>query len=211
MKIFKYHTININLLQSLRKGTNWYSNVRLLNDPFDCFLIDNTNTDTYKNFTTKLCACCFSKNMNEILMWSHYANNHRGVCLEFEITNEETIKGQLININYDNDLTTIDNVERTSSGHLSLNVTSNGKFLATKFKNWSYEEELRTYVICEETNFAGVERPFLGNLTSIYFGKNTMKDDIELIKHITSHITLLKYYTVELNTTKMKIEILREI
>ncbi|WP_395056054.1 DUF2971 domain-containing protein [Flavobacterium sp.] len=149
--------------------------------------------------------------MSEILMWSHYADNHRGVCLEFEITNEETIKGQLININYDNDLTIIDNIERTSTGHLSINITSNGKFLANKFKNWSYEEELRTYIICEEANFAGKEKPFLGNLVAIYFGKNAAKDDIDLVKHNTSHINSLRYFIVDLNTENLKIEILREI
>jgi hypothetical protein len=211
LKIYKFHKININLLQSLRKETNWYSKLHLLNDPFECYLVDNTNTDIYQHFTSSLCACCFSKNMNEILMWSHYADNHRGVCLEFEITNEEIIKGQLIEINYSNELTIIDNVERTSTGHLSLSIISNGKFLATKFKNWSHEEELRTYVICEDANLTGEEKPFLGKLTAIYFGKNAFKDDIALVKHNSSHIGLLKFYLVELNNSNMKIEILREI
>ena len=211
MKVYKYHTINTNLLQSLTKEINWYSKLHLLNDPFECFFLDNTNSDTYKSFTSQLCVCCFSRNMNEILMWSHYANNHRGVCLEFEIIDEEIINGQLIAINYDNDIYAMDTIETTSSGHLSLNITSNGKFLATKFKNWSYEEELRTYIFDEDINSNGKEKAFLGRLTAIFFGRNTSTDDIELVKNNSLHLGNVKYYSVELNTTTMKMEILREI
>ena len=28
--------------------------------------------------------CCFSFNPKSILMWSHYTNNHKGVCLKFD-------------------------------------------------------------------------------------------------------------------------------
>ncbi len=211
MKIFKYHTININLLQSLRKETNWYSKLHLLNDPFECFFIDNTNSSTYKDLVSELCVCCFSKNMNEILMWSHYADNHRGVCIEYEITDEEVIKGRLIEVKYNNELSIFDKIERMPSGHLSLNTTTNGKFLITKFKNWSYEEELRTYIISDEPTSNGKEQPFLGNITTIYFGKNASIDDIALVKHNTSHLKPLKLAKVDLNTETMKIETLGEI
>lgn len=211
MKLYKYHTINFNLLQSLRKQINWYSKLHLLNDPYECFFIDNTTTTAYKDFVSQLCVCCFSKNMNEILMWSHYANNHKGVCIEFDIIDENVIKGQLMEVTYSNELSTLNNVERTSTGHLSLNVSSNGKFLTTKFQNWSYEEEFRAYIICEDANSNGMEKPFLGSLTALYFGKNSSQDDIELVKHNTSHIIGLKYFKVDLNIKTMKIEIVSEL
>ncbi len=28
---------------------------------------------------------CFSSNYDNILMWSHYANNHKGICIEFDL------------------------------------------------------------------------------------------------------------------------------
>ncbi len=211
MKLYKYHTINIYLLQSLRKQINWYSKLHLLNDPYECFFIDNTKTTVYKDLVSKLCVCCFSKNMNEILMWSHYANNHKGVCIEFEIIDESVIKGQLIEVTYSNELSILNKVEQTSTGYLSLNVSSNGKFLTTKFKNWSYEEEFRTYVICEDANSNGKEKPYLGNPAALYFGKNSSQDDIELIKHNTSHIPRLKYFKVDLNIKTMKIEVVSEV
>jgi len=32
----------------------------------------------------KVGICCFSKRPDNILMWSHYADKHRGICLQFE-------------------------------------------------------------------------------------------------------------------------------
>jgi hypothetical protein len=211
MKLYKYHTINLYLLQSLRKKINWHSKLHLLNDPYECFFIDKTNTSVYKNFLSQLCVCCFSKNMNEILMWSHYANNHKGVCIEFEIIDESVINEQLFEVKYSNELLTHNNIEKTSLGHLSLNLNNNGKFLVTKFQNWSYEEEWRTYVICDDENLNGMEKHFIGNLTALYFGKNSSQDDIDLIKHNTSHILGLKYFKVDLNIKTMEIDIVSEL
>jgi hypothetical protein len=149
--------------------------------------------------------------MSEILMWSHYANNHKGVCLEFEEHKEEEIKGRLIEMQYENAVQIIDEVERYSSGDLSINIDTNGKFLKNKFKNWGYEEELRCYLFSEEINSSGEERPFFGELKSIYFGKNSSHEDIELVKHNTKHFDSLKYYKVDLNIKTMKMENIKEI
>jgi hypothetical protein len=210
MKVFKYQSINLNLLNSLRKKTNWYSKLHLLNDPFECFFIDNTNTRIYTDFISTLATCCFSKNMNEILMWSHYANNHKGLCLEFEIE-EEILKEQLLNVDYSNTTTLLDEVKTTKTGHLDLNISANGKFLWTKFENWGYEEELRTYVFCDELDIDGKEKPFLGELTAIYFGKNSNTEDIELIKHNSTHFDSLKYFKVDLDLENMKMSKLTEV
>ncbi len=32
---------------------------------------------------------CFSETNNDFLMWSHYANSHSGICLEFEVEEDE--------------------------------------------------------------------------------------------------------------------------
>ncbi|EGK02605.1 DUF2971 domain-containing protein [Dysgonomonas gadei] len=207
MKIYKYHTININLLNSLRNKTNWYSKLSYLNDPYECLFIDNTNTTVYKNLVSTLSVCCFSRNMNNILMWSHYADSHRGVCLEWEIDEEAPhIKGALNPITYDNKLVTLEEVKITKEGYLDLNVGDNGKFIFQKLKYWEYEEEMRIYNIDEDPNSnpRGKSKEFLGKLTSIYFGKNVIKDTIELVKFNTSHIPNLKYYKVDLNTDEME-------
>ncbi len=212
MKIYKYHTINVNLLNSLRKKTNWYSKLLFLNDPYECFFIANSNADVYNSFNSTLCVCCFSKNMDEILMWSHYANNHKGVCLEFEEHDEDKCKRRLLEIDYVNEITKIEDAEIIDhKGNLRLNSKTNGKYLSNKFKNWSYEEELRTYSISDDIYNNGQEEPFFGELKAIYFGKNSSHVDIELVKHNTKHFDSLKYYKVELDIITMKMGNVKEI
>ena len=203
MKIYKYQTININLLKSLQKKMIWYSRMDRLNDPYELFFIDNTGTDIYIDFRKTLCVSCFSKNRDEILMWSHYANNHKGICLEWDIDFEK-MKGSLFEIDYNKDITILQKVDLLDSGHLSINIKTNGKFLLSKFKTWAYEEELRIFRIVEDLSKIGIYCEFPGKLTTIYFGTNTLKDDIDLVKHNSKHFQDIKYFKVDFNTETMK-------
>ena len=38
-------------------------------------------------------ACCFSKECDNILMWSHYANHHKGICLRFKAKHRPKTEG----------------------------------------------------------------------------------------------------------------------
>lgn len=182
---------------------NWYSRIDQLNDPYEFYLVDNTGTDVYETFKKTLCVCCFSKNMNSILMWSHYADNHRGVCLEWDFDTEKN-KGNLIEIEYNNIITVVDEVERMNSGHLSLNVTTNGKFMKTKFQTWEHEEEIRMIRIEEDLKLKGTYSNFPGDLKAIHFGRNASIEDIELVKANTKHLKDVKFDRVDLNYTTMK-------
>jgi hypothetical protein len=210
MKIYKFHTVNTNLLHSLRKKEHWCSRIDLLNDPYELHFIDRTENEVYKNFTKGICVCCFSKNMNEILMWSHYADNHKGVCLEFEI-DEEKFKETLMEMKYDNNLTILDKVELHDNGSLKLNTETNGKFIITKFKNWEYEQELRITIVPKDLEKPGTVAKFLGDLTAIYFGKRTSKDDMDLVKFNSTHFEKLKFFQVDLDTDVMKISKIVEV
>jgi len=203
MKIYKYQSININLLKSLQKKMIWYSRIDQLNDPYELFFIDNSGTEIYTNFRKSLCVCCFSKNKDEVLMWSHYGDNHKGICLEWEIDFEK-MKGSLFEIDYNNEITTLQKVDRLQSGHLSINIKTNGRFLLSKFKTWAYEEEIRIFKIVEDLSKKGIYGEFPGNLTTIYFGTNTLQDDIDLVKLYSKHFQDINYYRVDLNTETMK-------
>ena len=205
MKLYKYHTINKNLIWSLSNSKNWYSKLLYLNDPFEAFFEDNTNTEVYKKFKEKLCICSFSKNREEILMWSHYGDEHKGVSLEFDCSGGVDFTSSTFHIIYDNKISSIQEIEVTNTGHLSLNVDSNGKWLTQKLETWKYEDEARKIVIEDDSNLKGVAKDFPGKLTAIYFGVNTSQFDIDLVKKITKDYIRLKYYKVKLgiNSGKM--------
>lgn len=45
--------------------------------------LENSDTKTYQRFKRKYYISCFSEDNNSILMWSHYANYHKGFCVEY--------------------------------------------------------------------------------------------------------------------------------
>ena len=94
--------------------------------------------------------CCFSRNPDNYLLWSHYANGHRGFCVGFDfesITNTidkiETIeyKNQIIflkDVTYHPITPLVDvNNQREFSQKISIDVLSN------KYHFWKYELEVR--------------------------------------------------------------------
>ncbi|WP_111670560.1 DUF2971 domain-containing protein [Algoriphagus litoralis] len=202
MRLYKYHKIDKFLIWSLVNTENWYSRLKYLNDPYEAFFNDQTSTSIYKNFKETLCICSFSKTKDEILMWSHYADEHRGVCLEFLCPEDNNFKSSLIEINYNNKITKLDNVEITKDGHLSLNINSNGSWISQKLETWKYEQEIRRIIIEENTSIKGLSNKFPGKLSSIYFGVNANKFEIDLIKKITKDHNDLNYFKVELNETQ---------
>jgi hypothetical protein len=76
---------------------------------------------------------CLSTHSDSTLMWSHYANNHRGVCLEFKCDNE--VFGGAMRVNY------IDK-------YPPLDFTCDPLLpLITKSSAWSYEDEYRVVAL----------------------------------------------------------------
>jgi hypothetical protein len=212
MKVYKYHKINKNLLTSLMTKKHWFSRIDLLNDPNECLVKDQTENKIYEGFSKTLRVCCFSKNRDEILMWSHYADDHRGLCLEFECS-EEFARTTLMQIEYKNEVPILDKMPLTPEGKFLINLNDNGKYLIRKFETWKYEEEVRVYKIHGDPidNLKpGMTGDFVGELTAIYFGTNTPKVDIDLVKHVLKE-DQIKYYRVGLDTETMKNSIINEV
>ena len=97
---------------------------------------------------------CFSliDNLNNILMWAHYANNHKGLCLVFKSDIIDFRPGQQL---YEYNMAKGIGVS-SPSGPFKVNYTDaylgtdpiNGNlnqatFLTTKFDDWKYEKEVR--------------------------------------------------------------------
>lgn len=91
---------------------------------------------------------CFSKNKNSLLMWSHYADSHKGVCLEFEYDSK-----YFYDVIYDEKVAEFDVMAGLQAAlasailgkkeydQLSLDLTL--KPFYTKSIEWKYEEEVR--------------------------------------------------------------------
>ncbi|MBL8090588.1 MAG: DUF2971 domain-containing protein [Anaerolineales bacterium] len=118
---------------------------------------------------------CFSEVVDNILMWGHYADGHRGFCLEFDTSNEHFSRA--FPVDYSDTFPTM---------HLTkvlVREEDDAKLMdmiTTKAKLWSYEKEWRLFHMEGDKQYGvGIEA-----LTGIYFGCEmpfTHKEIISLI------------------------------
>lgn len=93
--------------------------------------------------------CCFSDKNDNILMWSHYAKDHKGVCLRFKSKLIEGVPYLTVNskavrlhpINYD--LKSPDPINYHNQIEEQGQIS---KFLSTKSSDWIYESEYRMFL-----------------------------------------------------------------
>jgi len=117
-----------------------------LNDPFELLSAElkeenirkrfrNWKEETNRNYGV----LCFSRSWGNPVLWSHYADKHKGVCLGFDIPD-----GLLKRVEYEGERLPID-VENKLKDENPNNIMKE-KLLTTKFKHWDYEEEERVIV-----------------------------------------------------------------
>ena len=110
---------------------------------------------------------CLSEINDNILMWSHYSNGHRGFCLEF-------------NINMSSKLSEAKQVKYQNKYPNKLRYTGDkndkaffNTILLTKSDSWDYEKEWRIIA----TNGPGVYKINDGDLNGIIFGCQISDED----------------------------------
>lgn len=86
---------------------------------------------------SKFGVCCFSKKYNNILMWSHYADYHRGICFKFDLDKIST-NGCFSDIQY-----------VRSKPHFDFTNPNDDPFKWFFYKStiWRYEQEIRSLII----------------------------------------------------------------
>lgn len=131
-----------------------------------------------KELIKELCqsvrVCCLSRTYKSILMWSHYANCHKGICLVFNRTKDECFFQQMGNVLY-------------SPQHQGLDYHNlhYANALTVKFEDWMYEEEVR--LLRMDDNFkdgSQLEAFNPKSLVQIIFGAKCPEDVISEVKMI---------------------------
>ena len=170
---------------------------------------------------------CISSLKDNILMWSHYANNHKGICLEFEINfNYVDFMATTVSVETFLDIQTLQNnffsygltnVKYDEKRPLFSSLSSsnfferNGALILTKYKQWKYEQEYRiTFAPKKDAPkiFPRTVNYFPNCLTGIFLGaKMTLEDEqtINLLVEKLQHKPLL--YKAELDDYEYKLNI----
>lgn len=149
--------------------------------------------------------CCFSEcdidHDSEMLLWSHYADKHKGVRIEFVFEQiHSDVAYRVDKVTYSPHRVPLDYTEITSDSHFSDAVSAVSR---TKSTAWKYEEEWRIIVFRRpETDelFASGEKcyfPFEPDLVrNIDFGINCPQTTIDAVRSIVEstypHVTIRK-------------------
>ena len=196
--IFMYKSINKRTLEAIIKKGILKSKAEYFNDVFDPF---------YKKFYPKMSEIlsnirfsCFSNKNNNLLLWAHYGDNHRGICLKYKLPKEMEKNVFLDKIIYSGIKIKkiIPTKEDDSRQHETITLEEKGLTIYDAFlrkhKDWQYEEELRMIYINENddelyTNII---------LEAIYFGIECPDNDINTVKELCKGIGLnIKFYKME--------------
>ena len=117
-----------------------------LNDPFDLCSIDTTDplidsalTVHIEGFRGKTGLLCFSRNWDNLLLWSHYGASHTGLCLGFDIPDGPPGEAYDMDVRYQPNLLKVDHPA-------DVNYDLVDRLLRTKHECWSYEQEVRVFV-----------------------------------------------------------------
>ncbi len=169
--LFKYRKFDKTSIELLINKELWFSNPESLNDPFEC---QRTYSDVLDVAWEKYNAsksdkieidekiskqlsdvgiCSFSRTRKNQLMWSHYADEHKGFCIGFNkrVLASSSNKFHSIEVDYQSDLPHKKIIERFyyfegfPGENNIFNIASDILFsiIGTKYSNWKYEKETR--------------------------------------------------------------------
>jgi len=88
MRVYKFLSDNF-ALDNLAKRRINISQYNEMNDPFELRGVTPSGPRTFdflQTFLNDYCgALCFTRTWNNSMLWSHYGDKHRGICLGFDI------------------------------------------------------------------------------------------------------------------------------
>lgn len=171
-------------IQTIKDDQIWFSGVQYLNDPFekvystktfdeyesseqivtDFFIPYRKTIDEYFEKVGVLSLC--EENTN-LVMWSHYSDNHRGYCIEYELNSNIINK-----LNFENDDEVfLMEIEYEDNPIDFLSLPSNFQFYLRRKSNlWKYENEFR-YISSKN----GLHNIPKDAVKAIYLGANINK------------------------------------
>lgn len=156
------------MLDILLKERLYAAKYNELNDPMEGVVkIENSalrnREEKWEYLISDLRIVCFTKDPNNSLMWSHYADSGKGCLIEFEL-----LDGQ--------DYHKISYLKKPVINENNLNIDKAFEVLKYKEKPWKYEAEYRCIQI--QDRFLPV------SIKSITFGPRSDEDSVEMLSHI---------------------------
>jgi|GEM_PF-6525740 len=210
IKLYKYMPVTDYSIDSILSSNFAFSKASRFNDPFELivpvttviekhnFTLDDRGKANLKrivetrdfDYQELFYICCFSRQFDVDLMWSHYAEFHKGICFEFSIPESEYSNMAFEDVIYTDESVYIQlNTRLTTNpkeGNSQLEDTPEENelwrsLIKRKKASWSYEEEVRCIIDAK-----GNEEPLqilkVDYITKVFTGAKISMEDLRKVK-----------------------------
>ena len=208
--LYSFQRINEFLLSDLKNKEITLSDPNEFNDPFDILLYhflefrneiigkkDNYSIKSYSEAYKDIRIKCFVKDyikenesnkiaFQNLLMWGHYADSHKGICIRYKFTlspysimelfGKKSSFTNWYNVKYE------PSIKFEDKGFAKMEL-----LLATKKKDWEYEQEVRLLHLDPNCNDKFIQIPLIklgGKIEAVIFGLKCANQDKKTIKSI---------------------------
>jgi hypothetical protein len=163
-----------------------------LNDPFELLGIELSDEDVRSalkkekaQIAQKKGLVCFSSDWQNPVQWGHYSDNHKGLCLGFDINDEI--------------LNEIKYLKKRLASTQFFSSDKEMKLLTTKFLHWDYEKEQR--IVVDLIDYSADDKglyfiPFSEKLVlkEVIIGSESNLSQKVVAEKITSNIAKVKIF-----------------
>lgn len=213
-KLYKYRTFDSNgyALNSLITKTLHCSHPHTFNDPFDMkigckskSLFDKKTADLINMAIDAACVGCLTTDPADRLMWSHYADDHKGFCIEYDFN---SLKKYFVPypVVYSETRPLLDDfypvTKETIRKHTMISIL-------TKDKKWEYENEWRVIKVPDDFTVISAVDPIdlTIPITAVYLGANISPGNKAIILEIAKKRKIsVKEMTLDNEAYKLNIK-----
>lgn len=222
-KMYKYYSLgddfekNKQKLEAVRNNRIWSSLYSEFNDPYECQYMYLNESDLeelglpqegkmlwdkiMEEIRQRITTICFTQNPNDMPMWAHYANEHKGFCVEYTVDNpknlypvfyvDKRLKAQALFINLIYAFFNLDAPLDERSVLLKFIMLMS----AFKDKSWSSENEIRAIFLNLKADINNKGKLFscedIGiHPTKIYIGTKCTEDNSQALFSISETLKI---------------------
>lgn len=215
---FSFKSVNMYSIEDITNNTITISSPKTFNDPLDPLItlaakhiFEDIDTQKNEQFflesLEKVRIKCFmpakhpetkeeSKPYLNTLMWAHYANSHKGICIKYKLSStlinrNNKITGLFAAVEYPETPFKIE-----SENHFEFN-----ECFLIKQAEWKYENEVRLIYFNADNsdNFQTLKLEGDNKIEAIYFGYRCPQTEKDTIKNILKHNSEIKFFQMKIN------------
>ena len=137
---------------------------------------------------------CLSKANDNLLMWSHYSDSHKGVCIEYATSDKKLFGCGLTKVRYSKKYPRF-------AATKGFDLKTTRRYLSTKSSHWKHEREWRIFY-----HGLGVQTFPGKELSAVYLGCAILPEDRdEIIEVVRQRPTKARVYQASLDSESFRL------